>query len=87
VEQTQPHPVPNSELQGTMAGVGVLLGQLLSLKKALANLSRMSSQFRRRVSTTYVRTVPNEYGSKSGGGLPYTTSKGVVRRAMWKEVL
>jgi hypothetical protein len=40
VEQTQPHPVPNNELQGTMVGVIVFLGQLLSLKKALANLSQ-----------------------------------------------
>jgi hypothetical protein len=70
-----------------MVGVVVFLGQLLSLKKALANLIKMSSRFRRRVSAASVRDVSREYDCKGGGGLPYTTSKGVIRRAVWKEAL
>ena len=40
-----------------------------------------------RVSTVSVAAVSAEYGSNSGGGLPYTTWNGVARKAEWNEVL
>jgi len=40
MEKTQPHPIPNRELQLTMGGVIVLLGDLLRLEESLADLSQ-----------------------------------------------
>jgi hypothetical protein len=60
--------------------VVVVLGMLLGLEKAFMDISNEGV-------VAAEKAVDHLCGSKGGGGWPYTTSNGVVRSVVWKEVL
>ena len=70
MEKTQPHPIPNRELQLTMGGVIVLLGDLLRLEKSLADLGQ------------HLVTITEEAVDGVGPGRPSPVRQQGWRRAL-----
>jgi hypothetical protein len=83
----QPHLVANLKLHITISSVIIFLRELMRLDEPLADFSEDVITSTKKGISSFGTCCPHLYGRIDGGGRPYTTSKGVAWRAVWKKVL